>query len=105
MRGKGRSYVLWCGLVVVFLLALFPRLFYPASRYDLWYNRSVRFWDALLMGDLSGTYQQYHPGVTTMWIAGFGLRMYMAAGRPMNCFTRLGSLTLKGDLPRRAWLR
>lgn len=79
MRGKGRSYVLWCGLVVVFLLALFPRLFYPASRYDLWYNRSVRFWDALLMGDLSGTYQQYHPGVTTMWIAGFGLRVYMAA--------------------------
>ena len=37
------------------------------------------FWDALFSGDLRGTYQQYHPGVTTMWIAGLGLRIYATA--------------------------
>lgn len=76
-KAKERQYLFWCGLVVVFLLALFPRLSYPVSRYMLWYDRSVHFWDALLAGDLGGTYQRYHPGVTTMWIAGFGLRVYM----------------------------
>lgn len=30
-------------------------------------------------GDLEGTYLQYHPGVTTMWIAGLGLRAYTSA--------------------------
>lgn len=27
-------------------------------------------------GDLNNTYQQYHPGVTTMWVAGLGLQVY-----------------------------
>ncbi len=45
----------------------------------LWYKRSVRFWDALQEGDLSGTYQRYHPGVSVMWIAGLGLRIYAVA--------------------------
>jgi len=63
----------------VFLLALLPRLIYPVSWPMQWYERSVRFWDALLAGDLAGTYQRSHPGVTTMWIAGLGLRVYAAA--------------------------
>jgi hypothetical protein len=70
--------VYWAGLIVVFLLALLPRLTYSLPKPVNWYNRSVRFWDALLAGDWAGTYQQYHPGVTTMWVAGFGLRLYMA---------------------------
>jgi hypothetical protein len=74
---KKKSYLLWCGLLVVFLLAWLPRLFYPVSRYTLWYERSVHFWDALLAGDWGGTYQRQHPGVTTMWIAGLGIRVYM----------------------------
>ena len=69
----------WAGLVFVFLLALLPRLTYPLSRSVNWYNRSIAFWDALLAGDWAHTYQQYHPGVTTMWVAGLGLRVYMAA--------------------------
>jgi hypothetical protein len=76
---KRRSRRFWYGLVVVFFLALFPRLFYPVSRPMQWYSRSVGFWDALLEGDLRGTYQRYHPGVTTMWIAGMGLRIYALA--------------------------
>jgi hypothetical protein len=78
MMDEGKSRAFWGGLVLVFLLALLPRMFYPASRFMVWYPRSVRFWDALLAGDLSNTYQRYHPGVTTMWAAGFGMRVYMA---------------------------
>lgn len=74
-----KKRVFWIGLVFIFLLALLPRLIHPAvSRPMQWYERSVRFWDALLTGDLEGTYQIYHPGVTTMWIAGLGLRSYAA---------------------------
>ena len=74
VRSKPRAF--WLGLLVIFLLALLPRLIYPVSRPIQWYPRSVRFWNALLDGDLSGTYQWYHPGVTTMWVAGLGLRAY-----------------------------
>ena len=72
----GRSRAFWIGLLVVFLLALLPRLIHPVSRPLEWYLRSVRFWNALQECDLRGTYQRYHPGVSTMWVAGFGLRVY-----------------------------
>ncbi len=78
-QSRGRTVAFWAGLVFVFLLALLPRLIYPVSRPMQWYDRSVLFWDALLTGDLSGTYQQYHPGVTTMWVAGLGMQVYAAA--------------------------
>jgi hypothetical protein len=76
MRSVFRQRAYWSGLVVVFVTALLPRLLEPVTRYLLWYERSVRFWDALAAHDWSGTYQQYHPGVTTMWLAGAGLRIY-----------------------------
>jgi hypothetical protein len=76
MKIKGKSRLFWCGLAIIFLLALLPRLIYPVSQYMLWYKRSVRFWDALLAGNFAATYQQYHPGVTTMWVAGLGLQVY-----------------------------
>jgi predicted membrane-bound mannosyltransferase len=76
LRTSHRAF--WVGLVFIFLLALLPRLFYPVMREMLWYKRSVRFWDALLAGDLGGTYQRYHPGVTAMWTAGLGLEVYAA---------------------------
>jgi len=79
LRSEGTSRRFVVGLAVVLILALLPRLFYPSSRYMLWYDRSVHFWDALLAGDFGDTYQQYHPGVTTMWIAGLGLRLYSEA--------------------------
>jgi hypothetical protein len=78
MVGRKRPRLFWCGLVVVLLLALIPRVVYPVSRPLEWYERSVHFWDALQVGDLASTYQRYHPGVTTMWIAGLGLRVYAA---------------------------
>ncbi|MGD8996926.1 MAG: glycosyltransferase family 39 protein, partial [Anaerolineae bacterium] len=35
------------------------------------------FWSALETGALGQTYQRHHPGVTTMWIAGLGMRVFM----------------------------
>jgi hypothetical protein len=64
--------------VVVFLLALSVRVALPASKYTVWYERSLGFWEALLQGDLVGTYQRHHPGVSAMWIAGAAIRLYMA---------------------------
>ena len=77
--------VFWVGLIGIFLLAFFMRLSRPASKYTVWYERSAAFWGALMDGDLSDTYQSHHPGVTTMWIAGSGMELYLAAnGRPAS---------------------
>jgi hypothetical protein len=79
MRDKKRSRAFWYSLVIIFVLALVPRVIYPVARFMEWYPRSVQFWEALAQGDLEDTYQRYHPGVTTMWIAGFGQRVYALA--------------------------
>ena len=73
---EGKPRAVWLGLLVIFIVSLLPRLIYPVSRPMQWYPRSVRFWNALLDRDLGGTYQWYHPGVTTMWVAGLGLRVH-----------------------------
>lgn len=79
MRTKRESRALWCGMIVIFVLAFVPRAHYPAARFMEWYPRSVQFWEALAEGNLENTYQRYHPGVTTMWVAGFGQRVYALA--------------------------
>jgi 4-amino-4-deoxy-L-arabinose transferase-like glycosyltransferase len=84
-ESRGGRKRFWFGLIVIFLLALSVRLSRPASKYTVWYERSAQFWDALLRGDWAGTYQRHHPGVTTMWIAGSGMRLYLAAqGQPAS---------------------
>lgn len=62
-------------MVVLFLTAWLPRVIYSVSRPDQWYQRAIKFWDAILSQDWSATYQQYHPGVTTMWLAGGGIKL------------------------------
>ena len=42
----------------------------------LWYYRALHFSDALLARDWAGTYQSYHPGVTTMWLSAVGLGLF-----------------------------
>jgi 4-amino-4-deoxy-L-arabinose transferase-like glycosyltransferase len=66
----------WLGMVVLFVGALLPRAFESITRSNLWYKRSVTFWHALEQHDWAATYTQYHPGVTTMWIAGAGMRVF-----------------------------
>jgi hypothetical protein len=55
----------------------------------LWYERAVHFGDALLAQDWGATYQSYHPGVTTMWLAGIGLKLF-AWGRGLSSDQLLG---------------
>jgi hypothetical protein len=81
-------------LVLVFLVAFLPRAVYPVSRSILWYQRAVRFSDALLAKDWAGTCHTYHPGVTTMWIAGLGISLF-ARRRGLT------SAQLLGDQPAR----
>jgi 4-amino-4-deoxy-L-arabinose transferase-like glycosyltransferase len=61
---------------LIFLLAFLPRALYPVSRSLLWYYRAVHFSDALLARNWAETYQSCHPGVTTMWLSGIGVRAF-----------------------------
>lgn len=67
--------VLMVGLV--FLLALTPRLLardvFITSDEDQWMSRSGGFAYALTTGELRRTYQNGHPGVTTMWLGVLGM--------------------------------
>jgi hypothetical protein len=64
------------GLSFIFVLAFIPRISQSTARVMLWYGRANSFWRALESGELADTYQQYHPGVTTMWVSGLGTRLY-----------------------------
>ncbi len=59
--------------VAIFCLALLPRLagldLFPTSDEDSWMRRSGGFAFGLTTGQLGRTYQNGHPGVTTMWTA------------------------------------
>jgi hypothetical protein len=59
--------------VAVFVLALLPRLLardlFPTSDEDSWMRRTGGFTYGLVTGQLGRTYQNGHPGVTTMWTA------------------------------------
>ena len=76
MKAGKQSQLVW--LVALFGLALLPRLVYPVTWPLQWYSRSVAFYDALADGRFEDTFQQQHPGVTTMWVAGLGLRIFAA---------------------------
>src|SRR5215211_4474580 len=58
--------------VSVFVLAVIPRLLardqFITSDEDQWMSRSGGFAYALTTGELRRTYQNGHPGVTTMWL-------------------------------------
>lgn len=82
----------WAIPILIFLLAFAPRAGYPVSRSDLWYLRSIRFADAVLARDWINTFQRTHPGVTTMWLAGVGIKVF-AFGRGVS------SAQLMGDAP------
>ena len=93
VRQRGTAF--WFSLVGIFLLALSVRLSCPASKYTVWYERSAAFWDALLSRNWAATYQSYHPGVTTTWIAGAGMELFLTArGRPPTDIAQL-----PGELP------
>ena len=61
----------WIPALCIFLMALIPRIsnlnaiITPDER--RWVERSVAFFSALLQQDWAATFQEGHPGVTTMW--------------------------------------
>ena len=71
-RTGHRLSVVLIGLTL-FALALAPRLLgldlFPTSDEDSWMRRAGGFTYGLLNGQLGRTYQNGHPGVTTMWTA------------------------------------
>jgi hypothetical protein len=64
----------------VFALAAIPRLlfldYFLMVDENLWYERSARFLQGLVSGNLAQTVQTGHPGVTTMWSGTMGLLLY-----------------------------
>jgi 4-amino-4-deoxy-L-arabinose transferase-like glycosyltransferase len=62
----------------LFVIAFLPRAIQPVSRPLVWYLRSAHFIDAVLAGDWGNTIYSEHPGVTLMWPAAIGLKLYWA---------------------------
>jgi 4-amino-4-deoxy-L-arabinose transferase-like glycosyltransferase len=76
--GNRRGLVLpWHWLIPIGILALSVALrvgdldaMVNVDMYYQWSKRIVRFITAVEQGDLAGTYQSHHPGVTFMWLVG-----------------------------------
>lgn len=71
-------------LVGIFLLYFAPRLVALGS--DManidtmyWYPRMDKFTDAMVQGNFKGSYQQYHPGTTLLWMSGSAKYSFEAA--------------------------
>lgn len=71
-----KTYVKLIYLTLVFLFFLFsiPRLTHLDAHWNSdesrWLRRSAQFMSAVKAGEFSETLIAYHPGVTTMWLAG-----------------------------------
>jgi len=83
MVGTRKNTVL---LSLVFLIFFLPRtigLGWDITNYDAryWQPRMRNFVKAVLEGDLVGTYQKYHPGVTLMWLSGFADKTFDLVGQ------------------------
>ena len=63
-------------LIAIFVASFFMRAYHPVSRPDQWYVRGDAFVRAIKNHEWEKTYQQYHPGVTTMAIAGYTMALY-----------------------------
>jgi 4-amino-4-deoxy-L-arabinose transferase-like glycosyltransferase len=78
-RESKRRRLLGVGFpLLLFLLAFLPRAIQPVSRPLVWYLRSAHFIEDVLSGNLANTVYSEHPGVTLMWPAGIGLKLYWA---------------------------
>lgn len=84
----------WIFAALIFLLAFLPRAIHPISRPMQWHERAVYFTDRLLARDWARTYLRYHPGVTTMWLSGIGLKFF-AWQRGLSSEQLLGNEPLK----------
>jgi hypothetical protein len=85
--------------VLVFVVALVPRMAgrdtYVTLDEDNWLKRTAGFTYALWSGELRRTYQNGHPGVTTMWVGMLGLGQDQA----LSFSTRIRGQGLIGKVP------
>jgi hypothetical protein len=85
--------------VLVFVAALVPRMAgrdtYVTLDEDNWLKRTAGFTYALWSGELRRTYQNGHPGVTTMWVGMLGLGQDQA----LQFSTRIRGQGLIGKVP------
>jgi len=76
-EGEKRGRRDWLLGLALFFLALLPRSFglslFLTPDENLWIGRTVDFLEALSHGDLAGTFQVGHPGVTTRWTGAIGI--------------------------------
>ena len=76
-RAKGMKFIKFYVVFAILLLSFFPRIFsldaHWSSDETRWLRRSQAFASAVQEGRFNGTQQSYHPGVTTMWLAGVSL--------------------------------
>jgi 4-amino-4-deoxy-L-arabinose transferase-like glycosyltransferase len=65
-------------LLFLIFISFFYKLGYENINVDqfLWYDRTEKFFKALSEGKFASTYQQYHPGVTLMYLIGLGRLVY-----------------------------
>lgn len=63
-------------LLGVFVLSLFLGAYRPVSRPSNWWKHSNAFTAAVMARDWAGTWQQYHPGYTTMLVGATSLWVY-----------------------------
>ena len=88
--------------LVLFVMALLPRCLtldaFLTVDEPAWIMRSAHFAQSLLRGDLAGTLQTNHPGITTAWTGALGLATYhflLHPGAGGNHFSDF--LTVAGD--------
>jgi 4-amino-4-deoxy-L-arabinose transferase-like glycosyltransferase len=79
MTASRRRRLHIAGLCVLFLAAFLIRARHPVARPAQWMRRAIQFTEAVEAHNWGETYQQYHPGVTTMAIGGLGIRAYYKA--------------------------
>lgn len=72
MLTKRQSVAVWLHL---FSVSFAVRFWYPISRPSNWLQRSYAFKEAITQEDWEPTYQQYHPGVTTMAVGALALHL------------------------------
>jgi len=94
------SFILHSSLfIVVFALSLGPRLLardlFPTSDEDSWMRRTGGFTFGLATGQLGRTYQNGHPGVTTMWTA----MLSLGPGEAIRFADRVHGLRFVGQVP------
>jgi len=73
-----KNYYDYVTLVLVFFLTRVPFLGWDIVNVDApaWNYRAKQFYAYLKNTNFAETYRSYHPGVSLMWLSGFGIELY-----------------------------